>query len=368
MNDARTANQLEQALHQSILESIVEPDVIQAMDKIGWSETGTPSEPQVPDNPASTVAPDTHKPETTTPDNPVAAAPAVTPDPVTASPEGRIDWEALRDPNGLIIGKYKTEADAVRGVGHAVTMAKQAFSERDALQQRIRELETRTTLSTPTPVTTAPAPVAQLETDLDVVVNEIVQEGGLIDEATAPKLRAAVREEAKRVARELMTEADSVKAKDEAAWTEVGSYMQKNHPDSVNFTQEINVFIASDPTVQKTVATLLQSGDRVGATEYAWLRYNTARNAQVTAGVNADLARKEVQLEAADQVRREAVDAARRDAGVVTTIATGVHENPNTRSNEDEIAAAAAEMERTGLGDRWRSLVYGKYLQNPVFD
>ena len=366
MDDARTSNQAEADLHARIMAEIVEPEVMAPMERIGWSETGVEMVPAVPDNPAVVETPASRQPEPVKPDNPVTP-PAGQPDPATTTaPE--VDWESLREANGLILGKYKDSFSATRGVGHAVAMAKQAFTERDELARRIHELETRTTLPT-----AAPSPIAPVETTpqpsiLDTVFKEIVDEGGLIDETTGPKLRQALREEAVRVAKETVAETRQIQDRETSEWTQVGAYMQVNHPESVNFTEELNLFVAANPALKNTVANLLKDGDKIGATEFAWVKYNAAREAQTAQTTHAANVTQEIKLTAAEQVRQEAVAAARRDAGVVTTSAGGVHETVPQTADQDEIELAAAEMRRTGLGDRWRQLVIGSQLKGPLFD
>jgi hypothetical protein len=71
---------------------------------------------------------------------------------------------------------------------------------------------------------------------------------------------------------------------------------------------------------------------------------------------------------AQEQVRKEVVDAARKDAGVSGSSVSGAHESIDAGASADEIAAAAREMNATGLGTKWRMLTFGKDLTGPYFD
>jgi hypothetical protein len=55
-------------------------------------------------------------------------------------------------------------------------------------------------------------------------------------------------------------------------------------------------------------------------------------------------------------------------AGVSGSSVAGAHESVEVGASADEVAAAAREMNATGLGHRWRSLTIGKDLTGPLFD
>jgi hypothetical protein len=99
------------------------------------------------------------------------------------------------------------------------------------------------------------------------------------------------------------------------------------------------------------VQALLAQGDKVGATEHAWVSFERAHGAQVASTDRAKAEAKEVELAAREQVRKEEVDKARKDAGVITGSAggAGAHENRNAGgSSHDDIARAREAMIREG--------------------
>jgi hypothetical protein len=148
--------------------------------------------------------------------------------------------------------------------------------------------------------------------------------------------------------------------------------MKKNYPDALKFADEIALYMESEPLIGSAVSALVLQGKKQEAAVLAWRSYETAvkaGNVQST----LDAARtKEVQLEAADQVRKEAVDKARKDAGIPGTSAGGVHERPSA-PDQSEIEAAAAAMRAMGstpgnpAAARWRELTIGRTLPPEIF-
>jgi len=379
--DPRTLTKEEAELTRLIADTIVEEEVMKPMEAISWQH-GTPPKP-VPfagDNPppAETVTTpqETPKPEAKT-DNPPEAKPAE--QPVATTLPSEIDWESLRDSEtGLIAKKYKTPQDAVKGMAHVVAMAKDAFTrtaDYESLQRENAELKAKTSFpSLPAPVPElSPAPTIDTSA-LDAIVDEIIKEGGTIDEEVGPKLKEAVKENARNVARatvkEILDARDAATTKENNEWLKADAYMRKTYPDSMNFVDEISVFVQSDPVASAGVSALVGKGQRVEASVLAWKLFSTAHALeQRKADENT-----EIKGEAAAQVRKEAVDAARKDAGVMTTMASGVHETPNLNISEEEVVAAMNEMRRTGDapgspgGARWRALTIARDLNDPVFD
>jgi len=364
--DPVTQTHAEADLLARFAKEIVDPEVMEPMDKINWSEASPPP----PRQPGS---------EGTTEQKPVEATVKTDNPPVTeksAEPviKTDIDWESLRDPkSGLILNKYTSPAESIKGVGHAVEMAKQAFRERDEAQQELARLRSQPALPTPQPTQEIRQPEKTISVEeLDTVLNKIVQEGGTLDEQNISDLREALnkqsREIAKNTVEEYLKQRDAKAVKENDDWIKVENYMRQHHPESVKFTDEISLFIQSDPTFGPAVRAMLSEGNKQGATELAWRGYQQAKDSQTLATKNAEDEKKEIQLSAADQVRKEAVDNARKDAGVLATAASGVHETPATGTSQEEIEAAAREMQSTGLGTRWRALTIGKDLKGPWFD
>lgn len=334
----------------------------------------------------------TEKPVAGGPPAAPAAAPATTsgaPAPVTA-PEGEIDWESTKAANGLYLGKYKTRAEAVRGVAHTVAMAKNAFTERDEYARKAaalqKELEDARRMPAAAPAvvpqgSTVVAPTRGKETvpspKLDEVLSSIREKGNLDAEdvmSLTTAIRDQAREEARQIAREEST-AEKAAAKAEAdRWAKVEAYMAEKYPESMNFTDELALFIKTHPVIGMGVQALIAQDRHEEATAEAWRAYaleNGVTPAFKPAPATRENVEKEIRLDAADQVRREAVDAARRDAGVIVPTtgggAHGVHENASAGPTQDEYDNAVALM-RQGDGAKWRALVFGDALNHPLLN
>jgi hypothetical protein len=382
--DPISMTQAEAAMLESIKQNIVDPEVMGPMETLDWQHGAPP--PPIPLVPAynpqgiEQSQQEVRKPETVTADNPQVTPPADS----TATPPAReIDWESLRQPNGLILGKYKSEAEATKGVAHAVEMAKTALAQKAELEAKLAQM------SQPTPQYQLPPQQTSHEviksprmvvdnTKLDTVLSKIVEEGGTLDQQNITDLREALLETSQQISaktvEDVLLERDSRNRQENDEWTKVDNYMRSNYPDALNFTDEISVFVQTSPFVNTTVNALISSGHKAEAAEFAWKEYSRARDVEVTAARAADNQVKEITLSAADQVRREAVEQARKDAGVMTTIASGIHETPPSGASPSEIENAAAEMGMLGSapgspgGARWRALTIGKDLRGPLFD
>jgi hypothetical protein len=367
--DPRVITEMQAELIRNIADNIVDPDVIKPMEQIDWGHNAPPTRT----NPASEGTPlvtETPKPDAS------ATTAATAEKSVTTT---AIDWESLRDPkSGLIINKYKTESEAIKGVSHAVEMAKSALNRAAILEQenaKLRETAVQRPIATYTPdpvpaATTAP----DYGNDLDTVLNDIVKEGGTIDELNVTALKAAFLKTAEKVAEtrinQALTQKDSAARAEQDEWDKVDSYMRTNHPDSINFTEEINLFVNTDPLTGDVVRTLISAGKKQQAAEIAWVSYAKAVARETAIQTQTTQQTQETVLNARNDVRKEIVDAARADAGVVATSMGGVHESPNVGNSRDEINAAAAGMQ---AGDAnaaaiWRAMTFGKDLTGPLFD
>lgn len=373
VTNPRTMTELESDLIKNLIDTIVEPQVIEPMEKIGWTHDAPPDPtPKVIATPASEAAPvtETHKPTAT----PATTAPLAETSVTTTA----VDWESLREANGLILGKYKNESEATKGVSHAVAMAKDALNKAALLEEenaKLRESITARPVATFTPETkplTTTAPVQS--NDLDLILAKIVEEGGTIDELNVKELKDALLKTASEAAvtkvNQVLTEQDSAKKAEDAAWNQVDKFMRTNYPDSVNFTDEINLFVNTDPMTGTVVRTLLAAGKKEEAAVTAWQNYARAASVETNAKIRTNNIQKETVLDAADQVRKEAVERARIDAGVPTTTAGGIHESPEASTSREEIEAAAAGMAAGDVGSAilWRKLTVGRDLSGPLFD
>jgi len=318
---------------------------------------------------------------------PVASAPAsATPAPAASpvAPAGDLDWEATKEANGLYLGKYKTKAEAIKGVGHVVQMAKNAYTRVDAAEQeaaRLRAENDQLRRSPAVPVPAAaptPASVAASLADepirsakLDAVLSKLKDEGGILDEENMSALIDGFSElsdlRATRVVDRTLRSREDAKMAEEQKWADVDAHMQNVAPDSLLFSQEIGLFVRSTPLVAAACTALVKTGQEKAAALFAWQQFQVASPVPLSEVKAADAA-KTVVLEAGDQARREALDAARRDAGVIGSTAAGVHETPGAVGpSQEEIDSAVEEM-HAGNGTRWRALTIGRTLTDPLFN
>jgi len=388
-NKPSTVNELVRHL----ADTLVTDEVMKPMEEIGWNE-GTPPAPKFADNPQAGEAPPSAALGTTqsSQGQPLPAAPVTVPAAKTDAPQDvNAMYESMREANGLILGKYPTVADAIKGVGHAVSMAKSAFSQRDQLQKDLDRLseELKQVRQTPPAASPVAAPSQSLvrgvpsqdtyvkaQANYDAVLSQIVADGGILDSENVLKLSAAQRElsesAASYAAEKSLLQKDAAGQAENEKWSAVDAYMDERYPDAKNFSDEIALFVQSDPLIAEAISAFAAKGKEKEATEFAWKQFNLSRGVATTIDKQAADQVKEIHLQAADQVRKEAVAQARMDAGVMTTSATGAHEAPAAPSRA-EIEAAAAAMRAYGIqpgnpgAARWRELTIGKDLPNHIF-
>jgi hypothetical protein len=390
--EPRAQTAAEAALIQSLIKEIVEPEVMGPMEKIGWTH-GQPPPPEQPvDNPSAPGTPAPVAPVAPVvvgqPDPAAVIAPGVAESPKKDTPPVTSDAlafiEELKDPKtGLYGGKYKTREEFLKGVGHVVQMAKGAYSKADAAEQEAARLRTEIAQLRASPA--APAAVPPLapglapqtsltgrSAKLDSVLSKLKDEGGILDEENMQALVEGISELAStmatQAAEKTLATHEDVRAEEDKKWREVDAHMQEVAPDSLNYSNEIGLYVQSTPLVAAAVGALIQAKNLNGAAELAWQLFRGAHQGMSPAEVKIATDKTTIELEAADQVRREAVEKARKDAGVVSSAAAGVHETPGAVGpTQEEIDQAAAEM-RAGDGRRWRALTIGRTLTGPLFD
>jgi hypothetical protein len=382
-------NREEQELTSMLAKTLVAKEVLEPMEKIGWghgtpppADYNTPAGGQpTPTEGAPGQTPPSPAQTTGQPGQPAAAAPgAQTPkaDGPTSEDGAAIIalYETMRDPNGLIMGKYKTVAEALKGSGHLANMAKQAFKERDELLARAQSVTAAAPAATPAAAPAkAPGPspsrvrVDEAQARLDAVLSSIAENGGVLDQEATKTLSKAQRELADAAAedrvQEMRAQEKATERADQNQWKEVDDYMTSNYPQSARFTEEVNLHLQSDPLLNAAVNALLAQEKRLEATELAWKSFARTHEDMLSSQEHAKAEEKEADLAAREQVRKEQVEAARKDAGVVTGSAggTGIHENPNAAGSREEIAAMRDGMRREGdapgspAAQRFRELV-----------
>jgi len=392
--DAREKTQAEAALIADLIKNVVEPEVVGPMEKIGWGH-GTPPPPEyTSDNPTPTGNTSTPAPvaapaasglpaqvvapvASPVPGEPKKDAPVVGSDPLAF-------LEQMKDATtGLYGGKYKTREEFIKGVGHVVQMAKNAYTRADAGEQEAARLraENATLRMTPAAPAAAPQPalspasqaaVPARSAKLDAVLSKLKDEGGILDEENMQALVEGLSEvadaRAERAVESRLTARENAKKAEDEKWAAVDVHMQSVAPESLQFSNEIGLYVRSTPLVGAAVGALVNAGNLNGASELAWKLFQMEHQGMSASEITAATTEKAIVLEAGDQVRREAVEQARKDAGVASTSASGVHETPGAVGpTAEDVEQAAAEM-RAGNGTRWRALTIGRTLTDPIFD
>jgi len=386
-----------QDLVRHLADTLVEQEVCQPMEAIGWSH-GDPPPPKPADDPPGVGGAPAAVPAKVPAPAATTAAPAM---PTGSEPPAKadmpkslaeIDVESFKDPvTGKYGGKYDTPTEFVRGIGHAVQMAKQAFTREAAATAEVARLQNELELSRRTPPAAspaaAPAPSAldpssrvvlqKAQDNYDEVLRKVVEEGGLLDGDSSKSLSAAQRElaraEAKVAVEESLLQRDGAVSAEQRKWNAVNEFMEKNHPESLKFADEIGLYVQSEPLVQEAISALVAQGKEQRAAELAWKEFDSARSNGALAASKAAATEEEIKLQAGDQVRKEAVEAARKDAGISGTSASGVHERTDNAPSQDEINAAADAMRAYGMqpgnpaAARWRELTIGKSLPPEIF-
>lgn len=349
----------EAALRQHLIDTVVNNDVIAPMERANWTQGAYQQETtagQPGGNAPQAVAP--NQMGGTPGDNPLAP-----PLQGQQTQPNSLDFEQFRDSNGLYAGKYKTPEELVKGMRNVVDMAKQAFAERDELRSRIAQPTTVPAPSAPVATSVAETHINDGVTNLDSVLNQIVEEGGLLDAQNAAMLRDAVIKLTEDRAKNVVSAKDA----EEQKWNHISEMMEIKYPGSSHRADELHLYVQSEPTVSAAVAALLQQGKEFEATEFAW-RLMTSSSPSPSPAVTPAQVNQEMTT-ARDLVRQEAVDAARKDAGVITSAGGGVHEAPPTGPSRDDIMQAAAYGRTTADWSQWRRTALANHLDfdSPLF-
>lgn len=389
----------EQEMTKLLAATLVQKEVMEPMEKIGWTHASPPP-PDYSGQPAGAEgAPGTPQTPTAQPGAGQPAPVAGAPSQPVGSPKANTPpvedivatFESLRDPQGLIMGKYKTVAEALRGAGHLANMAKQSFQERDAALKQlgaIQELGSRPqpAASPAAAPATVPASLAasrvaleQAQARLDAVLTGVEDNGNVVDAETLRAANKATREVAELAAdvrvQESLHNRDAAVSAEQNRWTAVDDYMQQNHPDSITRSAEIGLHIQADPVLQEAVHALVAQGKEIKASILAWQSYERAVNSGTIVKERADAELKEADLAAKGQVRQELLEKARKDAGVIQGAAggSGIHENVDGAApSREELGAAVRQMQMEGEGlgmpaaTRFRHLLIGRHL-DPTF-
>jgi hypothetical protein len=329
---------------------------------------------------------------------PVTAAPAAAPGAKTDVPADLAAaqnvlalMESLRDPtSNLIMGKYTSVDEALKGAGHLANMAKTAL-------QRAEQAEARLTAA-PAPVVAAPpaavpaaAPVKpfvpssrpgleEATARLEKVLSRVTEDGFSGDSARefAEANREVAKEQALAVAAEQRERDEHARGAESSRWEAVNAYMAQKYPDSVNVDDaEFGLFLKLNPLLTEAMQALRAQGREQHAAEFGYTEFVRSRGgAPIMGATRAEAERKEIDLSAREQVRIEARDAALKDAGIVHGQAGGSSavETPGiTGPSQEDINSMASRMRREGDGvgsaaaAEWRRATIGRFLPPELF-
>lgn len=333
-----------------------------AMMGVNWEHTtDTPTVP-TEDNPQATETQTSTTPRgTDTTANPETAA--------TGVESGAIDFEKYRDPNGLILGKYKTPEATIAGMHSLLHMAKSALERADKQALELDQLRRQKGNE-------QPAPEKHKSEKLNLFM-EKVKAGQGIEAEDVANLIEGIDEQIEMNTRYVSEKRDHEVSKEQAEWEQVDAYMTAHHPRSMNFVDEMRLFSNTNSEVGRVFNRLLQPGDATAkqdATLYLWQEYSRANPQVLVDPVNPNTAAEETRIQAAAQVRKEEVDKARKDAGLVSGGTGGVHESTTTSTgpSREDIEAAANMMRQMGApgegGRLWREMTIAKDLNHPLFN
>lgn len=376
---------LSEEVTRMLADSIVEKEVIEPMNKIGWVEAVTPPAPDYSGQPAPAEGAPTPAPTKAAGTTPAAAGAPAGEQPKTEPTTESLDLEQFKDPTtGKYFGKYSSKVEALKGMGHVVQMAKTAFTRNSELENELVKL--RAVGSSPQPVASPAAvqPVIKEEPrpaavelpkspKLQQVLADLVENGGVLDAENMSALMDGISDQSRMVAEHtaerVIETRDTVASKNKAEWDKVDEHMKQYHPDALQFADEMGLMVQSNPLLSAGVTAMIARGDRIGAAVEVWKQFSASQGLADAVASREAAELQETKLSAADAVRREATDQARKDAGVMGSSASGVHETPGgIGPTPEQVAQAGAEMTATGLGQRWREMTIGRKLTGPLFD
>lgn len=290
-----------------------------------------------------------NRPAPAQPDPPVVAAPAAVPvtpvqaDPAqvpAASPETVKPAEGQPGVERLLLGKYKTEAEAEKGYHELLRMNKLLLQERDSRPETVIPSATP---AAPEAVVTAPA------------VSERLKQIEEITGVPATDLEAALTEIARDVSRK---EAESTYKRITEPMEKrqlADAYMEDNFPEAVKFSDEIAQFVKTDPLTQSVVGNLWRQGHFQEAMVIGYNNWKLNMGAQ-----------QEHSLNVAEEVRKEEVALARVDAGLMSTNAQSSRENVEQGVTQEEFDKLN-QLAKAGYHTPLLRATIGRMLPDSVF-
>jgi hypothetical protein len=206
--------------------------------------------------------------------------PVVEPTSTEAQPSAETpDSKPTSEPEKLILGKWKSEDEAIRGYHEAVHMGNAAKAERDALAVQ----------------------VAALRTQLGGEVKPPVDPDDEIEAFGVPKdpLNRMIERRARQVVNDMFAPAlQQIQADQEIV---------QKYPEYQTRSKELFNFVDANPDIKASVEAAEKAGQFGLAREFAWLRFTAANATKI-----------ETETKLASETRTQEIKATRRDAGVNT--------------------------------------------------
>lgn len=215
-----------------------------------------------------------------------------------------------------ILGKYDSEEEAERGYHSLVHLNKQVMARNDELLRMVAQQNTQaaTGSTVQSTSTTTPANPA-VSSDLDGILSTL-QANYNLEVNDTKKLVEGILATAEVRARDAARREMDAREAPVRVIQQADDYLLGKYPEAAAFGDEIAQFVHGDPELQTFVEQGKNAGDLRLPMEIAWLKFNQ----QVL------LAKERVGQIHAD-VSQQEVERTRVDAGLISTQASGTHEN-----------------------------------------
>jgi hypothetical protein len=296
------------------------------------------------------------------------------PSPLGTTPSGSVEPkeeaptappEPKEEPKGdLIFGKYTSLEEAQKGYYHLNNKLSSTLRDHESAVKERDDLRAQmATVANPQEPTMVPGsspgsrdrvnPAARVDWKSNPHIVRVSEETG-IDPGALGNIAQAAYETAHTQLRDEIREEIKQEISPFQAAAEAETYMRTTYPEAYNHIQEIQNFVATDPSTQRVVNNLLNMGDHKGAYETAWKNYlmETGIGAQSNMRVNAEIAEEE---------RTEA----RKAAGLPQSPGTPGHAETGSQSMAKEQFDELLERAKAGDTEAQKLLrrhAYGRML------
>jgi hypothetical protein len=245
----------------------------------------------------------------------------------------------------MLLGKYKTEAEAEKGYFNLLQQNKVLLSQLDKFKEAP---------PAPAPTFTAPAQPEKADPSLQAIVDKFSQfeeVTGIPKEEIHDMFATVAKSIAKETARQTYTEIEEPRKR----LQEADDYMATRYPESTKFQDEIVQFTRTNPEVNSVISELWGKGLYKEAMQHGYMAW------KLESGVQQEHA-----LTVAEEVRRNEVEAARQDAGLLSTQAQGARESVNVGPSPEEMAELI-RISRAGNNVPFLRATIGRTLSDDYF-